>query len=83
MQVLNDLAQRRGLCAAQALRDEVTIQVPDRQPVGFDIQLRVILHLAPADGIDVGDQVAAHAIGIDQLEDARLFVNHIAAALFA
>src|SRR5205085_1822741 len=37
MQVIDNLAQRRGLGAAESLRDELAIQVPDRQPIGGDV----------------------------------------------
>src|SRR4051812_45496816 len=77
------LAQRRALLAAQAPGDELTVQVPDRQPVGLDVQLRVVLDGERVQRVDVGDEVAAHAVGVDEFEDARLLHDLVAPAVAA
>src|SRR5205085_3395265 len=77
-QDVQNLAQGRALFAAQAARDELAIQVPDRQAVSFNVQLWVILHGQRVQRIDVCDQMSAHAIRIDQLKHARLFDDVLA-----
>ncbi len=59
--------------AGQAAGDELAIEIPDRQAVSFDIEFRMIEHRHRVQRIDVGDQMAAHAIGVDQLDHARFF----------
>ena len=56
-------------------RKEGTIEVPDREAVGGGIQLFVVARLA-AQRVGVGDEVAADAISVDQLNHRR-FLCHI------
>src|SRR5205807_443477 len=68
----DDLAQRHALAALEPSGPELPIQVPDRQAVGVQIELRMVGDLARAEGIDVRDQVSADAVRVDQLEDLGL-----------
>ena len=75
-QRLQDLAQRGdGLVAAladgfaQAAGEEFAVQVPDGEAVGFGVELGMVAGLG-AQRVEIGDQVAAHAVGVDQLHDA-------------
>ena len=78
LQNVENLAQRGAVSARQSVGNEFAIEIPNRKSVSFNIEFRMIEHRHRVQRIDVGDQVAAHAIGIDQLDDAsflgRLFV---------
>ena len=69
--------------AAQSAGNELAVEVPDRQAIRLNIEFGMILHRLPAKRIEIGDQMAANPISIDQFEHARLLSNHVAAALFA
>ncbi len=56
---------------SQAAGQELPVQVPDRQPIGGRVEFRMIAGLG-AQRIEIGDQVAADAIGIDELQYRRL-----------
>ncbi len=51
--------------------EELAIEIPDGKPVGFGLQLGVELRLRP-ERVEIGDEVAPHAEGIDHLHDGRL-----------
>src|SRR5713226_7291742 len=72
LQNVQNLAQRRRLSSAQPAGDEQSIEIPNRQIVSLDVQLGVIQKGHRVQGIDVGDQVAAHSISIYQFHHARL-----------
>jgi hypothetical protein len=57
------LAQRAG--------EEFAVEVPDGEAVGFRLQLGMEAGLG-AERVEIGNQVAAHAEGVDQLHDGRL-----------
>ena len=78
-QDLQDLAQRRAVLAGQAVGDELAVQVPQREAVGGGVQVRV-RRARGVEGIEVGHQVAAHAVGVDELQDARLLLDLLVAA---
>jgi hypothetical protein len=54
---------------AQAAGEEFAVQVPDGEAVGDRVELGMVGGLA-AQRIEIGDQVAAHAVGVDELEHA-------------
>ena len=64
--------QRRRLFAVQAAGDEFAVEVPDRQAEIFEIELRRVMR-RHVERIDIGEQMAANAIRVDQLQDVRLF----------
>src|SRR2546423_5081435 len=66
------LAQRPGLSAAHAAGDEDAIEVPNRQAVRLDVELGMIEQRHSVQRIDVGHEVPAHAISINQFHHARL-----------
>ena len=60
--------------AAERPCRELAVEVPHRQPVGLHGQVGVAA-LAVLQRVGVGHQVAAHAVGVDQLEDAGLLAD--------
>ena len=62
---VQNLAQRGLFSAAQTASDEDAIEIPDRQAVGFDVEFRMIEQRQRVQRIDVGNEVSAHAIGVD------------------
>ena len=68
----DDVAQRHVVASGKATGPEGAVEVPDRQAVGFEVQLRVRLERHHAERVYVGDQVPAHAVRVDELEDPRL-----------
>ena len=65
LQDVENFTQSSAIGAGEAASDELAIEVPDRQTVGFNIQFRVIQHRHRMKRIDIGDQVTTHAVGID------------------
>ena len=61
-----DLAQQHPRLAAEAAGRELALQVPQGQAVLDDVQVRV-LALGVLQRVGVGQQVAAHPVGVDQL----------------
>jgi hypothetical protein len=53
---------------AQAAGEELAVQIPDGEAVGFRVELGVVAGLG-AQRVEIGDQVAAHAVGVDHLHD--------------
>ena len=54
---------------------ELAVEVPDRQAVGGGVELGVYLDVGGGERVQVGDQVAAHAVGVDELADRDLLVR--------
>ncbi len=52
--------------------EEFAVEVPDGEAVGGRIEFGMVDGFL-AERIEVGDQVAAHAIGVDELEDGGFF----------
>jgi len=69
-----DLAQQHRAPAAEAAGDELAVEIPEGQPVARDVEVGVAA-LAVLEGVDVGHQVAAHAVGVDQLVHAGGLVD--------
>ena len=71
-QGFEDLAQRGDLLRLVVIRhqragEKLAVQIPDRQPVSGRIELGMINGLG-AQRIEIGDQMAAHAVGVDELQ---------------
>ena len=60
--------------AAERAGGELAVEVPQRQAVRLHLEVGVAA-LAVLQRVGVGHQVAAHAVGVDQLEDARLLAR--------
>ncbi len=82
LQNVENFAQRGAVGARQSIGYEFAIKIPNRQSVSFDVQFRMVEHWHGMQRVDVGDQVAAHAIRIYQLNDAR-FLGCLFACLIA
>ena len=59
---------RRALEAAraEAADRELAVEVPDREAVVRDVELGMRGRLAPAERVEVGDEVAAHPVHVDE-----------------
>ena len=66
-------------CAAEGAGGELAVEVPQRQPVLLDLEVGVAALLV-LQRVGVGHQVAAHAVGVDQLEDAGLLADVLVVA---
>ena len=73
LQDVENFAQRGDFSAGESAGNELAIEIPNRQSVSFNIEFGVIKHRHRVQRIDVGDQMPAHAIGVDQLDHARFF----------
>ena len=56
---------------AEAADGELAVEVPDREAVVRDVELGVRVRLAPAERVEVRDEVAAHAVHVDELVDVH------------
>ena len=61
-QHVEDVAEGEALAAGEAAGQELAVEVPDREPVGGRVELDRQLGLLPAQRVEVGDEVAAHAV---------------------
>src|SRR5690606_27492089 len=61
-----DVAQQHRALAAEAARDELPVEVPEGEPVARDVEVGVRA-LTVLERVDVGHEVAAHAVGVDEL----------------
>ena len=69
-----DVAELHLALAAEAARDELAVEVPERQAVLLDLEVGVrALHVL--ERVDVGHQVAAHAERVDELLHAGGLVD--------
>ena len=76
-QRLQDFAQRgdrfgRALADgfAQAAGEEFAVEIPDGEAVGLRVEFGMVAGFG-AQRVEIGDQVAAHAVGVDHLHDPR------------
>src|SRR5699024_5649934 len=78
-QARENLAQLHGFLAAETANVEGTVQIPNGQTVGFHVQVAVIWNwkawLSPAERVDIGKQVAAGAVRLDQRHDAGVLID--------
>ena len=65
--------------AAEGAGGELAVEVPQRQPVRLDLEVGVAALLV-LQRVGVGHHVAAHAVGVDQLEDAGLLADVVVVA---
>src|SRR5215813_11940545 len=72
LQNVENFAQRGALSACQTTGDELAIEVPNREAIGFYVQLRMVQQRHRVQRIDVSDQVTTNPIRIDQFHHARL-----------
>ena len=56
---------------AEAAGEEFAVQIPDGEAVGLGIELGMVAGLG-AERVEIGDQMAAHAVGVDHLHDRPL-----------
>ena len=70
------VAQLLVLGAGEAVDLELAVQIPQRQAVGEHVEIGVAAEagLVQPQRVDVGHQVAAVAVGRDQLDDAAVLV---------
>ena len=78
-QDLEDLAQRGPVAAAEAVRDERPVEVPQREAVRGRVEVGVVRHRVAAERVQVRHEVAAHAVRVDELQDARLLLDGLEA----
>jgi hypothetical protein len=76
---LEDLAQRRPVPPRERPGQELPVEVPEGEVVGGGFEVGVG-GAAAVEGIEVGDEVPPHAVGVDELEDLRLLLDLLAAA---
>ncbi len=69
-QALHHARQGRGLEAQHVVHEDRPVHVGVGEPVAARVELRVRLARAQLQGIEVGLQVAAHAVGADQHQRA-------------
>ncbi len=74
LQGVQDLAQARLVFSAEPAGDELAIEIPDRQPVVLERELRGALR-NKLQRVQVGHPRAAGAVGVDEFEDPRLFFD--------
>ncbi len=70
-----DLAQRHPGAAGQPSGGELTVEVPQAEPVGDRVELVVDLRRLLAQRVEVGDEMAPHPVHVDELEDAGLLLG--------
>jgi len=71
-----DLAQERRAAPAEASRDELTVEIPEGQAVARDVEIGVRALLV-LERVDVGHEVAAHPVGVDELLHAGGLVDGV------
>ena len=70
------LAELHAVVPTDATGEELTVEVPDRQPVGERVELDGHHGILPVQRIEVGDEVPTHAVHADQGGDLHLFLEH-------
>ena len=65
-QDVEDLVEGGHVAPGQAVGDELARQVPDGEPVGERVELGVDVRGLGIERVQVGDQVAAHPVHVDQ-----------------
>src|SRR5215510_11623542 len=68
-----DFAESRFIAATQPTREKASIEVPDCQPIVLRIELRVLMYRHHIERIDVGDQMTAYSVSVNELEEPSLF----------
>ena len=70
------VAEAHLVDAADAVGEELAVEVPDREPVRGGVELDRRVWFLPAQRVEVGDQVAADAVHTDELGDGHLLAEH-------
>src|SRR5579883_1209155 len=78
LQRLQDLAQGRGLKAEHAVDEDRPVVIGLGEAIGRGIEIGVIGPAHEAERIEIGDEVAAHAIGADEGERAQRIERRLA-----
>ena len=68
-----------AVLAREPAGHELAVEVPEREAVGRRVEVAVRRPVA-VERVEVGDQVAAHAVVVDQLQHLRLLLDLLAAA---
>ncbi len=76
-QHVEDLVERRHVAPGQPVRHELARQVPDGEAVGQRVELGMDVRRFRVERVEVGDQVAAHPVHVDE----RLHVHLLDQAL--
>ena len=76
-QHVEDLVERGDVAPGQAVGDELARQVPDGEPVGQRVELGVDVRGLRVERVEVGDEMAAHPVHVDE----RLHVHLLDEAL--
>ena len=69
------VAEAHLVDAADAAGEELAVEVPDGEAVGGRVELGRRVRLLPAQRVEVGDEVAAHAVDADERGDLHLLVR--------
>ena len=70
------LPELHPIGAADAAREELAVEVPDREPIGERVELDRHHRILPVQRIEVGDEVSPHSIDADQRGDLHLLLEH-------
>ena len=65
-QHVQQVAEAHGVGAGQPAGEELTVEVPDREPVGGRVELGVHVRLFGRQRVEVGDEVAPHPVHVDE-----------------
>ena len=80
-QDVEDLVERGHVAAGQAVGHELARQVPDGEAVGQRVELGVDVRRLGVERVEVGDQVAADPVHVDQGLDVHLLDQVLVLAL--
>ena len=78
-QGVEDLAQRRLVLAGEPAGHELAVEVPQGEAVGRGVEVAV-RRPGAVEGVEVGHQVAAHPVVVDELQHLRLLLDLLAPA---
>jgi len=70
-----DPAEGEGRLTPDPARRELPVEVPHGEPVVVELELGVHDRPTLAEGVEVGDEVAPHPVGVDEPEDLRLLLG--------
>jgi hypothetical protein len=72
-----DVSQSHLADAAEAAGGERAVEVPDREAVARRVELGVHVELPLLERVDRGDQVASHAIHLDELAELHVLLGQV------
>ena len=82
-QHVEDLVERGDVAPGQAVGDELAGQVPDGEAVGQRVELGVDVRGLGVEGVEVGDEMAAHPVHVDERLHVHLLDQALVLALLA